>query len=89
MKAFVFPGQGGGVVEPAAPLLPVIRRVVGERIPDQVKIFARAAQDTDESRELGPYTPTWWRDTPWASTARPTPPDASTGDGPLARRPAR
>jgi [acyl-carrier-protein] S-malonyltransferase len=52
MKAFVFPGQGGGVAEPAAPLLPVIRRVVGERIPDQVKIFARAAQDADESREL-------------------------------------
>src|SRR4028118_1806013 len=52
MRAFVFPGQGGGVAEPAAPLLPVIRRVVGERIPDQVKIFARAAQDADESREL-------------------------------------
>src|SRR3712207_5581464 len=52
MKAFVFPGQGGGVAEPAAPLLSVIRRVVGERIPDQVKIFARAAQDADESREL-------------------------------------
>ncbi len=40
------------MAEPAAPLLPVIRRVVGERIPDQVKIFARAAQDADESREL-------------------------------------
>ena len=39
-------------MEPAAHLLPRIRRVVGERIPDQVKLFARAAQDTDESREL-------------------------------------
>lgn len=52
MKAFVFPGQGGGVVEPGDRSLPVIRRVVGERIPDQVKIFARAAEDADESREL-------------------------------------
>ncbi len=52
MRAFVFPGQGGGVSEPAAELAPKIRRVVGERIPDQVKIFARAAQDADESREL-------------------------------------
>jgi [acyl-carrier-protein] S-malonyltransferase len=52
MRAFVFPGQGGGVVEPASQLLPAIRRVVGERIPEQVKIFARAAQDTDESHEL-------------------------------------
>jgi [acyl-carrier-protein] S-malonyltransferase len=52
MRAFVFPGQGGEVVEPAAELLPVIRRVVGERIPDQVKVFARAARDADESREL-------------------------------------
>ena len=33
-------------------MLPRIRRVVGERIPDQVKLFARAAQDTDESRAL-------------------------------------
>jgi [acyl-carrier-protein] S-malonyltransferase len=32
--------------------LPVIRRIVGERIPEQVKIFARAAQDADESRAL-------------------------------------
>lgn len=32
--------------------MPAIRRVVGERIPEQVKIFARAAQDADESREL-------------------------------------
>ncbi len=52
MKAFVFPGQGGKVVEPGARLLPTIRRVVGEHIPDQVKIFARAAQDADESHEL-------------------------------------
>ena len=52
MRAFVFPGQGGGVVEPAAELLPEIRRVVGERIPDQVKMFARAAWDADESRDL-------------------------------------
>src|ERR687884_2382366 len=52
MRAFVFPGQGGKVVEPEARLLPTIRRVVGERVPEQVKIFARAAQDADESREL-------------------------------------
>jgi [acyl-carrier-protein] S-malonyltransferase len=52
MRAFVFPGQGSGVSEPGAELLPRIRRVVGERIPDQVKLFARAAQDTDESRAL-------------------------------------
>ena len=52
MRAFVFPGQGGGVAEPAEDLLPRIRRVVGERVPDQVKIFARAAQDADESRAL-------------------------------------
>jgi [acyl-carrier-protein] S-malonyltransferase len=52
MRAFVFPGQGGGMSEPAAELVPRIRRVVGERIPDQVKIFARAAQDADESRDL-------------------------------------
>jgi [acyl-carrier-protein] S-malonyltransferase len=52
MRAFVFPGQGGGVTEPAAELLPEIRRVVGERIPDQVKMFARAARDADESRNL-------------------------------------
>lgn len=52
MRAFVFPGQGGGVAEPAAELLPAIKRVVGERIPDQVKLFARAAKDADESREL-------------------------------------
>ncbi|MBA4116597.1 MAG: ACP S-malonyltransferase [Rubrobacter sp.] len=52
MRAFVFPGQGGKVVEPEIRLLPVIRRVVGERIPDQVKVFARAVVDADESREL-------------------------------------
>jgi [acyl-carrier-protein] S-malonyltransferase len=52
MRAFVFPGQGGGVVEPPAELLPRMRRVVGERIPDQVKLFARAVRDADESREL-------------------------------------
>ena len=52
MRAFVFPGQGGGVVEPAPRLLPAIRRIVGGQIPEQVKIFARAAQDADESREL-------------------------------------
>jgi [acyl-carrier-protein] S-malonyltransferase len=52
MRAFVFPGQGGGVAEPPAELAPRIRLVVGERIPDQVKIFARAAQDADESRDL-------------------------------------
>jgi len=52
MRAFVFPGQGGGVLEPAAELRQKIRRVVGERIPDQVKLFARAAQDADESLEL-------------------------------------
>ena len=53
MRAFVFPGQGGAVVEPDARLLPVVRRVVGDHVPDQVKVFARAAQDTEESRELG------------------------------------
>src|ERR687886_2966698 len=52
MRAFVFPGQGGKVGEPGPQLLPVIRRIVGERIPEQVKIFARAAQDADESRAL-------------------------------------
>ncbi len=52
MRAFVFPGQGGAVAEPAEGSLPAIRRVVGERVPDQVKFFARAAQDADESRAL-------------------------------------
>ena len=40
------------MVEPPAELLPRMRRVVGERIPDQVKLFARAVRDADESREL-------------------------------------
>jgi [acyl-carrier-protein] S-malonyltransferase len=52
MRAFVFPGQGGGIAEPVAELLPAIRRIVGERIPDQVKFFANAVRDADESREL-------------------------------------
>ena len=52
MRAFVFPGQGGGVVEPAPEMLSEIRRVVGKRIPDQVKHFVSAARDADESREL-------------------------------------
>ena len=52
MRAFVFPGQGGGVTEPADELLPRIRRVVGEHVPNQVKFFARAAMDADESRAL-------------------------------------
>src|SRR5919202_2887197 len=52
MRAFVFPGQGGGVSEPAPEMVTEIQRVVGERIPDQVKIFARAARDADESRLL-------------------------------------
>ena len=52
MRAFVFPGQGGGVSEPAPEMVPEIKSVVGERIPDQVKIFARAAHDADESRVL-------------------------------------
>src|ERR687897_1532838 len=50
MRAFVFPGQGGRVTEPAPEMVPEIQRVVGERIPDQVKFFVRAAQDADESR---------------------------------------
>lgn len=52
MKAFVFPGQGGGVSEPPREMLPMIRSIVGERIPDQVKLFALAARDADESRDL-------------------------------------
>ncbi len=52
MRAFVFPGQGGGASEPPQEMLPAIRRVVGQRVPDQVKIFARAARDADESRDL-------------------------------------
>src|SRR5918998_4796105 len=52
MRAFVFPGQGGKVVEPEGQLLTTIRRVVGKHVPEQVKVFARAAQDADESRAL-------------------------------------
>ncbi|CAA9444648.1 MAG: Malonyl CoA-acyl carrier protein transacylase [uncultured Rubrobacteraceae bacterium] len=52
MRAFVFPGQGGKVVEPEGRLLPLVREVVGDRIPEQVKVFARAARDADESREM-------------------------------------
>jgi [acyl-carrier-protein] S-malonyltransferase len=52
MRAFVFPGQGGGVSEPTPEMVPEIQRVVGERIPDQVKIFVRAARDTDESHAM-------------------------------------
>lgn len=52
MKAFVFPGQGGGVTDPPREMLPVIRSVVGGRVPDQVKLFALAARDADESRSL-------------------------------------
>src|SRR5918994_2308800 len=52
MRAFVFPGQGGKVVEPEGQLLTTIQRVVGEHVPEQVKVFARAAQDADESRAL-------------------------------------
>ncbi|MGI8538908.1 MAG: ACP S-malonyltransferase, partial [Rubrobacteraceae bacterium] len=33
-------------------MLPIIRGIVGERVPDQVKIFALAARDADESRDL-------------------------------------
>lgn len=32
--------------------MPVIQQVVGERIPEQVKVFARAVEDADESRAL-------------------------------------
>src|ERR671917_2498633 len=52
MRAFVFPGQGGKVVEPEGQLLKTIRQVVGEHIPEQVKLFVRAAQDADESRTM-------------------------------------
>ncbi len=30
----------------------MVREVVGDRIPEQVKVFARAARDADESREM-------------------------------------
>jgi [acyl-carrier-protein] S-malonyltransferase len=52
MRAFVFPGQGGGISEPVPEMVPEIQRVVGERIPDQVKVFVRAASDADESRVM-------------------------------------
>jgi [acyl-carrier-protein] S-malonyltransferase len=52
MRAFVFPGQGSGATDPPHELLPRIRRIVGEHIPDQVKLFARAARDADEVRAL-------------------------------------
>lgn len=53
MRAFVFPGQGSGVIEPEHERLTVIRGVIGEWVPDQVKLFSRAAEDADESRKLG------------------------------------
>ncbi len=40
------------MVEPPPEVVPGIKRVVGERIPDQVKMFARAAHDADESRVM-------------------------------------
>lgn len=52
MRAFVFPGQGGQVPEPTEELLPKIRQIVGERVPDQVKVFARAAQDARDTEFL-------------------------------------
>ncbi|TCJ20707.1 ACP S-malonyltransferase [Rubrobacter taiwanensis] len=52
MRAFVFPGQGGRVPEPPEELLGAIRRIVGERVPDQVKAFARAAQDAREAERM-------------------------------------
>jgi [acyl-carrier-protein] S-malonyltransferase len=52
MRAFVFPGQGGKVIEPEGQLLTTIRRVVGKHVPEQVKVFARAAQDADDSHTL-------------------------------------
>lgn len=52
MRAFVFPGQGSGVVEPRDERLSSIRGVIGDWVPDQVKIFSRAAEDADESRDL-------------------------------------
>ncbi|WP_119066097.1 ACP S-malonyltransferase [Rubrobacter indicoceani] len=55
LKAFVFPGQGGGV--PGAPeeTIAAIRRVIGDVVPDQVKFFARAARDADEVLSLDVY----------------------------------
>lgn len=40
------------MAEPVAETLPTVRRIVGERIPDQVKFFARAARDADEIVDL-------------------------------------
>ncbi len=40
------------MAEPEARLLPTIREVIGDHIPDQVKVFASAAKDADESRKL-------------------------------------
>ena len=40
------------MAEPEARLLSAIREVVGDHIPDQVKVFASAAKDADESRKL-------------------------------------
>jgi [acyl-carrier-protein] S-malonyltransferase len=53
LRAFVFPGQGSGAVDPSDERLVSIRGVIGEWVPDQVKIFSRAAEDADESRNLG------------------------------------
>lgn len=52
MRAFVFPGQGGMVGDTAEELLPQIRKVVGERIPTQVRTFAKAVQDAHEIQKL-------------------------------------
>lgn len=52
MRAFVFPGQGSGVEELEENRLSQIRGVIGERVPDQVKLFSRAAEDADYSRAL-------------------------------------
>lgn len=55
-RAFVFPGQGGGVLEAPEETLEEIRAVIGDEfggeVPDQVKLFARAARDADEIRTL-------------------------------------
>ena len=52
MRAFVFPGQGSGVEELEENRLSEIRGVIGERVPDQVKLFSRAAEYADHSRDL-------------------------------------
>lgn len=51
-RAFVFPGQGGGVEDAPSETMAAIRRVIGDAVPDQVKLFARAARDADEVRAL-------------------------------------